>query len=225
MYMAKSWKGLLAMFVVTGCAQGLAAPTAYVIDPARTTVTFEVKRLGFSRSGEFTSVAGTVMLDAAANSGSVEIAVDSRSIRAGSEPEENFLRGPGVLNVDEHAEIAYKAGNIVFANGRPLRIEGTLTLRGVTRPVSLNVVGYACPIDLVPGRGRCVLDATAVFKRSEFGMTRYRGFVSDDVKLSIHGVANQVVRRTAHNDVRSCAAVEQCVPAGARGATGMHAHP
>ena len=188
--MSASWKVLLITIVVTGSGQSLAAPTAYVIDPTRTTVSFEVKRLGFSRSGEFTSVAGTVVLDAGANSGSVEIAVDSRSIRAGNEPEENFLRGPSVLNVEEHSEIAYKGGNIVFANGRPLRIDGTLTLRGITRPVSLHVVGYACPIDLVPGRGRCVLDATAVFKRSEFGMTSYRGFISDDVKLSIHGVAS-----------------------------------
>jgi polyisoprenoid-binding protein YceI len=190
MHMSLSWKSLLATIVVTGCAQSVAAPTAYVIDSARTTVSFEVKRLGFPRSGEFTSVAGSVVLDAAANSGSVEFAVDSRSIRAGSEPEENFLRGPGVLNVEEHAEIAYKAGNIVFANGRPLRIDGTLTLRGITRAVPLHVVGYACPIDLVPGRGKCVLDAIAVFKRSEFGMTRYRGIISDDVKLSIHGVAS-----------------------------------
>ena len=188
--MSVSWKVLLITIVVTGSGQSPAAPTAYVIDPTRTTVSFEVKRLGFARSGEFTSVAGTVVMDAGANSGSLEIAVDSRSIRAGNEPEENFLRGPSVLNVEEHSEIAYKGGNIVFANGRPLRIDGTLTLRGITRPVSLHVVGYACPIDLVPGRGKCVLDATAVFKRSEFGMTGYRGFISDDVKLSIHGVAS-----------------------------------
>jgi polyisoprenoid-binding protein YceI len=190
MHMSVSGKALLVTIVVAGSAQSLAAPTAYVIDPARTTVSFEVKRLGFPRSGEFTSVAGTVVLDAGANSGSVELAVDSRSIRAGSESEENFLRGPSVLNVEEHAEIAYKGGNMVFANGRPLRVDGTLTLRGITRPVSLYVVGYACPINLVPGRGKCVLDATAVFKRSEFGMTSYRGFISDDVKLSIHGVAS-----------------------------------
>jgi polyisoprenoid-binding protein YceI len=185
-----SWKGVLATIVVTGCSQSVAAPAEYVIDPGRTTVSFEVRRLGFPRSAEFTSVAGSVVLDAGANSGSVEIAVDSRSVRAGSEPEENFLRGPKVLHVEEHAEITYKSGNIVFANGRPLRIDGTLTLRGITRPVPLHVVGYACPIDLVPGRSRCVLDATAVFKRSEFGMTSYRGFISDIVKLSIHGVAS-----------------------------------
>jgi polyisoprenoid-binding protein YceI len=189
--MAAMWTGMLAVFVTTMCAQSLAAPVAYVIDPARTTVSFEVKRLGFSRSGEFTGVAGTVVLDTQANSGSVEIAVDSRSLRAGSGSEEGFLLGPNVLNAEEHAEIAYKAGKIVFANGRPLRIDGTLTLRGVTRPVSLQVDGYACPIDLVPGRGRCVLDATAVFKRSEFGMTGYRGLISDHVKLSIHGVASE----------------------------------
>jgi polyisoprenoid-binding protein YceI len=119
--------------------------------------------------------------DATTKSGSIDIVVDTRSVSAGSETEENFLRGPNVLDVEQHAQISYKAERIVFTDGKPLRVEGELTLRGVTRPVTLVVVDYTCS-------ARCVLDATAVFKRSEFGMTRYMAVISDDVKLSIHGV-------------------------------------
>jgi polyisoprenoid-binding protein YceI len=155
----------------------------YVIDPMETTVSFEVRQMGFARrGGEFRSVAGNVVYDATTNSGSLIIIVDTRSIRAGTETEEKFLRGPNVLDVEEHSEIAYKAQHIVFTDdGKPLRIDGELTLRGVTRPVVLTVVDYTCA-------AKCVLDATAVFKRSEFGMTSYMAVISDDVKLSIHGV-------------------------------------
>ena len=183
------------MFAMAAVAHGTkvsAAPAEYTIDPAHTTVSFEVKRMGFShRSGEFHSVAGTVALDAATSSGSLEIAVDTRSIRAGSESEERFLRGPSVLDVEQHSEIAFKAEHVVFAGGKPERIDGNLTLLGVTRPVSLTVTGYTCPAKAAPDQPKCVLEATAVFKRSAFGMTSYLAIISDDVKLSIHGVAGQ----------------------------------
>jgi polyisoprenoid-binding protein YceI len=154
----------------------------YVINPVETTVSFEVKQLGFAhRGGEFRSVAGVVVVDATKNSGSIHIVVDTRSVRAGSAIEETFLRGPSVLDVERHSEIAYRAEHIVFMEGKPARIDGELTLRGVTRPMSLTVRDYTCA-------AKCVLDATAVFKRSEFGMTRYMAIIGDDVKLSIHGV-------------------------------------
>src|SRR3954471_3414710 len=79
-------------------ATAKASPRQYTIDPAQTLVSFEVRKLGMSRqSGEFNSVAGTVALDPEAGGGSMNIEVDTRSIRAGSEMAEKFLRGPSVL--------------------------------------------------------------------------------------------------------------------------------
>jgi polyisoprenoid-binding protein YceI len=182
----------MALTAASLCNQAVASPTHYTLDPDHTIVSFEVKRLGFSRqSGEFSSVAGNVALDAETGIGSIDIAVDTRSVRAGSETEAKFLRGPSVLNVEQYSEIAYKAEHVVFVDGKPERIDGHLTLLGVTRPVSFTVVGYACPgISSSAGMRRCKLDATAVFKRSEFGMTSYMALISDEVKLAIHGVAD-----------------------------------
>ena len=158
----------------------------YVIDPMETTVSFEVRQMGFARrGGEFRSVAGVVVYDATKHSGSIDIVVDTRSVRAGTAIEEKFLRSSSVLDVEEHSEIAFRAENMVFAGGKPQRIDGALTLRGVTRPVALTVVDYRCA-------AKCVLDATAVFKRSEFGMASYTAIISDDIKLSIHGVTQDV---------------------------------
>jgi polyisoprenoid-binding protein YceI len=182
---------LLSLAAPLLSAHASASTTEYTIDPDKTVVSFEVKRLGFSRqSGEFGNVAGTVAMDAEAGLGSIEIAVDTRSVRADSETMESFLRGPGVLNVERYAEIAYKAQHVVFAGGKPERIDGELTLLGVTRPVTLTVERYICAApQTASGHQVCKLDATATFKRSEFGMDRYLAVVSDEVKLAIHGVA------------------------------------
>jgi hypothetical protein len=80
-----------------------------------------------------------------------------------------------------------------YVAGRPERIDGQLTLLGVTRPVSLTIVDYSCPDARAREQQRCKLDATAMFKRSDFGMTGYMAIISDEVNLAIHGVAGQVV--------------------------------
>lgn len=185
---------VLSLTAACFATTAVASPRHYTIDPSQTTVSFEVRKLGLSRqSGEFNSVAGTVAFDAEAGDGSIHIAVDTRSIRAGSEMAEKFLRGPSVLNVEEYGEIEYRAERIVFVDGKPDRIDGELTLLGVMRAVSLKVTGYTCPASATSAH-RCTLDATAVFRRSDFGMTSYMAVISDEVKLAIHGVTGHASR-------------------------------
>jgi polyisoprenoid-binding protein YceI len=156
------------------------------MDPARTVVSFEVRNLGLSvQHGRLYGATGTVALDAEAGSGRIDIVVDARSIETGNEATEKFLRGQGLLDVEQYPEIAYKAERVVFANGEPERIEGELTLLGVTRSVPLTVAHYGCTRGTLPARERCTIDATASFRRSAFGMTRYRALISDEVKLAI----------------------------------------
>jgi polyisoprenoid-binding protein YceI len=84
-----------------------------------------------------------------------------------------------MLDTEAHPEIAYRAQRIVFAEGKPMRIDGELTLLGITQAVPLQIDSYDC------GDERCAIVATAKVKRSAFGMTRYMLFASDDVKLAI----------------------------------------
>lgn len=189
--MARKPVGLVAL-ILGFLAHDAAFSSAleYAIDPDETVVSFAVKRFGLTRqSGEFSSVAGMVALDAEAGQGAIDIAVDTRSVSADSAMMESFLRGPAILNVERYSEIAYKAQTVVFKDGKPERIDGHLTLLGVTRRVSLTVERYSCGRVEVNGAQRCELDATATFKRSGFGMNHYLAVVSDEVKLAIHGVA------------------------------------
>ena len=75
-------------------------------------------------------------------------------------------------------------GGTLISQGKPARIEGELTLLGVTRSVPLQVSSYDC-VDESGAGDRCAIVATANVKRSAFGMTRYMLFAADDVQLAI----------------------------------------
>jgi polyisoprenoid-binding protein YceI len=156
--------------------------TEFTLDPTRTLVSFEMRSLGTTQRGEFDRAAGTVVLDSIEQRGELDIVIDARSLKAGSEATAKFVRGPSMLNTAAHPEIAYRAHRILFTAGRPMRIEGELTLLGVTRAVALDVSSYDCTGQLDQ---RCMIVAGASVKRSAFGMNRYMMFVSDDVKLAI----------------------------------------
>jgi polyisoprenoid-binding protein YceI len=177
-----SWlAGLFALAALSWHASSHA--TEFTLDPTRTLVSFEMRSLGTTRRGEFNRAAGTVLLDSAEARGELDIVIDARSLKAASEATAKFVRGPSMLNTAVHPEIGYRAHRIVFSAGRPVRIEGDLTMLGVTRAVALDVASYDCTGQLDQ---RCTIAATASLKRSAFGMTRYMLFASDDVKLAIH---------------------------------------
>lgn len=170
-----------------------AAVAEYAIDPAHTVVTFETRNLGFLKyRGTFNDASGTVQLDPAGG-GRVEILVDARSLTAANAAMAQFLRGESLLDVERHPRIAYTARRIAFVAGAPERIEGELTLLGVTRPVTLAITGNDC-VEHRSGavRERCTMAATATFRRSDFGMSAYRAFASDEVRLIVNAAGVRV---------------------------------
>ena len=176
-----SWlAGLIALTAL--CWHASSHATEFTLDPSRTLVSFEMRSLGTTQRGEFDRAAGTVTLDSAAARGELDIVIDARSLKAASAATAKFVRGPSMLNTAVHPEIAYRAHRMVFAANRPVRIDGELTLLGVTRAIALEVSSYDCTG--TPDQ-RCTIVATASLKRSAFGMTRYMLFASDDVKLAI----------------------------------------
>jgi len=183
-----AWLNTLFALVV-GALAGTAKQVAaheYTIDPARTTVSFEVRSLGVNaQRGTFNRAVGTVALDAQSGNGRFDIVIDAQSVAGGSAATDRFLRGGHMLNAEQFPQILYRGERVVFAAGAPGRIDGELTLRGVTLPVPLTVTDYHCIPMTRTTRQRCSLNATAVFKRSAFGMTRYLRFTSDDVALDI----------------------------------------
>jgi polyisoprenoid-binding protein YceI len=162
----------------------------YSIDSARTVVSFEVRSFGiFKQRGWFGFASGSVTLDPQADEGSFDVVIDARTIRASSNARLQIIRGPGFLNVEKFPEISYKAQHVAFTDGKPIRVDGELTLLGVTHPVPLGVNDYLCTSPSGENGRRCMIDASAMFRRSEFGMTGSMSLAGDKVRLAIHAEA------------------------------------
>lgn len=175
---------LLALAAVA--APALAAPVGYTIDPNHTFPVFEVDHLGFStQRGRFNKTSGRITLDTAARQGSVDVTIDAASIDMGFAKWNDNMRGENYFNTDAHPTITFKADRLVFDGERPVSAEGSLTMLGVTRPVSLTINRFRCAPHPLNKRETCGADVVATLKRSEFGMTKYIPSVGDDVRLLI----------------------------------------
>lgn len=175
---------LLALAAVT--APALAAPAGYTVDPNHTFPVFEVDHLGFStQRGRFNKTSGRITLDTAARQGSVDVTIDAASIDMGFAKWNDNMRGENYFNTDVHPTITFKADRLVFDGERPVSAEGSLTMLGVTRPVTLTINRFRCAPHPLNKRETCGADVVATLKRSEFGMTKYIPSVGDDVRLLI----------------------------------------
>ncbi len=170
------------------CAIALTAPAAaadsYTIDPRHTYPVFEINHLGFStQRGRFTKSSGKIVLDPAAKSGRVEVSIDANSIDMGFEEWNKHMRGPDYFNTDKFPTITFTADKLAFAGDDPSTVQGSLTLLGETRPVSLQVTAFKCAIEPITRKAKCGADVVASLKRSEFGMKRLVPYIGDEVKI------------------------------------------
>ncbi len=175
---------LLALAAVS--APALAAPAGYTIDPNHTFPVFEVDHLGFStQRGRFNKTSGRITLDTAARQGTVDVTIDAAFIDMGFAKWNDNMRGENYFNTDVHPTITFKADRLTFDGERPVSAEGSLTMLGVTRPVTLTINRFRCAPHPLNKRETCGADVVATLKRSEFGMTKYIPSVGDDVRLLI----------------------------------------
>src|SRR5688500_14711056 len=167
-----------------------AIPEEFSIDPQHTYATFEVNHLGIStQRGRFNETSGKVVFDPQEGNNNIEIKINARSVDTGNETMEKLLRGEDFFNTEKYPDILFRARKVIFNNEKPEMIDGELTLLGVTKPVTLNVLSYNCTRKPFLIRLTCGIDATTIIKRSEFGMDNLLSFVSDEVKLFIQAEA------------------------------------
>lgn len=176
---------VLGLMLSLHCAAGTAQPLSYTLDPEHSQPVFEVKHIGISTyRGKLTKIAGKIVLDHEAKSGSVDITIDPGEVLTGSRQLDRILQGEDFFQTESYPVATYKATRVVFEGGAPRRIEGDLTLRGVTRALALSVDSFKCTKHpIFAWREVCGAEASATLKRSEFGMTRYQSSVGDEVKL------------------------------------------
>lgn len=186
-------RAAVAAGIALAVPQAIAAPEEFNIDPAHTYPGFAVRHLGIStQRGRFDKTTGRIVLDRASAGGSVEIAIDTTSISTGSTQLDRVLRGEDFFDVEKHPRITFKSRSVDFERGVLRSALGDLTLRGVTRPVTLAIEHFGCTRLPLLVRTTCGADASTTVSRSAFGMGSYAAFIGDDVRITIQIEAVQV---------------------------------
>jgi polyisoprenoid-binding protein YceI len=177
-------KFALACLLAAGTASAFAQ--TYNIEPNHTYPSFEADHMGISVwRGKFTKTSGTVVLDRAAKNGTVDIAIDANSLDFGHAKMNEHAKSADMFNVEKFPTITYKGKSIKFKGDTPVAVEGDLTLLGVTKPVTLAINSFKCIPHPMLKREVCGADATAQFKRTDFGLNYGTPMFAPEVKLAI----------------------------------------
>src|ERR1700728_2044094 len=172
--------------LVAGSA--LAAPVTYDVDPGHTYPSFEADHMGGLSvwRGKFDKSSGKVVYDKDAKSGSIDVTVDMSSVSFGVPKLDEHAKSAEMFDVAKFPTATFSGKFTKFNGAAPAEAQGTLTLHGVTKPLTLTINSFLCKPNPMSKKEVCGADATATFNRSDFGVNfgdKY-GF-KQEVKLQI----------------------------------------
>lgn len=183
----KSIQRIAAALAFTGAmTAGVAAPVTYEVDGTHTFPRFSYSHFGYSTQlSSFSKTTGKVVFDAEAKKGSVDIVIDMKSVNTGFSDFNEHIQGEDFLDTTKFPQATFKSTHVVFDGAKPQRIEGQLSIKGVTKPVTLTVTSFQAmphPMLKKPAIGA---NAFTTIKRSEFNAAKYAPYVGDEVRIDI----------------------------------------
>lgn len=163
-----------------------AAPVIYTIDNTHTYPHFSYNHLGFSnQTHKFDKTSGTVVLDRAAKTGSVDVTIDATSVNTGYALFNEHIRAADYFDTANYPTITFTSSKMKFKGDQPASVTGNLTIKGVTRPVTLKIIHFKCQPHPMLKVDACGANATTQVKRSEFNMGKNVPYVSDELTLTL----------------------------------------
>ncbi|MDG0815640.1 YceI family protein [Bdellovibrio svalbardensis] len=187
---------LLLPALLVSLATSTAFAEKFSLDISHTGIQFTVPHLVVSKvKGRFDKFEGTFDFDEKTqklDNISIEIAADS--INTNEKDRDKDLRGPNFLDVTKFPKLTFKSTKTIYDHAKPEKVEGLLTIHGVTKPVTLKVE-YKGAVTDPWGNRRVAFEAETKIDRRNFGLVWNKaieagGFVvGDEVKISIDGEA------------------------------------
>jgi len=174
------------ILAAVAAAPALAAPETYVVDSSHSFPSFSYNHLGYSiQMSRFDKATGTVTLDKAAKTAAVDIVIDAKSVSTGSATFNEHIQGEDFLDTAKHPTATFKSTKVVFEGDKPVSIDGNLTLKGVTRPVTLKVTSFHAMPHPMAKKDAIGANATTKVKRTDFNMGKNVPYVGDEVTIDI----------------------------------------
>lgn len=175
---------LAALFASAAAAPAYA--DTYAIDGTHTFPRFSYSHFGYSTQlSRFDKTTGTIEFDAAKKTGSVSITIDTRSVNTGYDTFNGHIQGADFLDTARFPTATFKSTKVVFDGDKPKSIEGVLTLKGVSKPVTLTVTSFQAMPHPMLKKDAIGANAFVVVKRSDFAMPKYTPYVGDEVRIDI----------------------------------------
>jgi polyisoprenoid-binding protein YceI len=178
---------LPAALMTLGAASSSVAAETYQLEKTHADLLFSIDHAGFTQKhGSFRDFDGTLQYDAAKPENSkVEITVKTSSLDTALPARDKDVMGETFLDAAKYPEMRFVSTKVVPGPNQELRIEGDLTLHGVTKPITLqaklNKIGPN-PFDKRPTLG---FSASGSLKRSDYGMTKAIPLIGDVVTIAL----------------------------------------
>lgn len=176
----------LAALALSSGVVASAAPVTYDVDGAHTFPRFSYSHFGYSTQlSSFSKTSGKVVFDAEAKKGAVDIVIDTKSVNTGFADFNEHIQGEDFLDTEKYNQIHFKSNQVLFQADKPVSVEGVLTIKGVSKPVTLTVTSFQAmphPMLKKPAIGT---NAFTIIKRSEFNAGKYAPYVGDEVRIDI----------------------------------------
>lgn len=167
-------------------AAAFAAADTYVIDSNHSMPRFEYSHFGYSMQlSRFDKTTGKITLDRAAKSGTVDVTIDATSVNTGSALFNKHIQDVDFFDTAKYPTITFKSSSVKFDGDKVVAVDGDLTVKGVTKPVTLAVVSFLCMPHPMLKKEACGATATTKIKRTEFNAGKYAPYVGDEVTLTI----------------------------------------
>ncbi len=178
---------LLAAALALASTVAFAAPLTYKIDANHTDVVASWSHFGFSNPiAHFGKVDGSITYDPAnVGASKVEVTIPLSGLNSHVGDFDDHLRSADFFDAEKFPNITFKSTSVKAAGKGKLKVTGDLTIKGVTKPVVLDVTINKTGVQPMAKREAAGFSATATVKRTDFGLGLYAPNVSDQVKLSI----------------------------------------
>ena len=175
-----------AILLATTSAAAVAAPETYQVDGTHTFPRFSYNHHGLSiQTSQFNITTGSVTLDKEARTGAVDITIDTRAIDTGSAVFNEHIQAEDFLDTAKYPTATFKSTRVVFEGDQPRAIEGDLTIKGITKPVTLQVTHFAAMTHPMLKKDAIGANASTLIKRSEFNAGKYAPHVGDEVTITV----------------------------------------
>ena len=185
---------VVAQIATSPAQPGAAMPSrvtagTYQVDPAHTQVAWEVNHMGFSMlEGLFGASSGSLTIDPAkpaATKVDVTFQIDQLSVT--SPAFATHLKSDQIFDAAQYPTARFVSTSVTPRGGNKATVTGNLTIKGITRPVTLDAIFIGAGTSpMGPKKLNVGFTANATVKRSDFGVGLAAPLVSDEVKLHIH---------------------------------------